>query len=113
VVTGNFCEGKGSGLSGTIWGEYEDEGSAYVTITKNVYANFGSYVTANANASNNTGHLTFTNNWGTSASPGLNGPGNTVTGNIAIMGDTFPTDAQAVVSAAGLEAAYADLKMNP
>jgi hypothetical protein len=113
VVTGNFCEGKGSGLSGTIWGEYEDEGSAYVTITKNVYANFGSYVTANANASNNTGHLTFTNNWGTSANPGLNGPGNTVMGNIAISGDTFPADAQAVVSAAGLEAAYADLKMNP
>ena len=113
VVTENFCEGKGSGLSGTYWGEYNDEGSAYITETKNVYANFGAYVTANANASNNTGHITFTNNWGSSASPGLGGPGNTVSGNIAISGDTFPSAAQTIVSAAGLEAAYADLKSNP
>jgi len=113
MVTQNYCEGKGSGLSGVIWGEYEDEGSAYVTITKNVYANFGYYVTANANAANNTGHLTFTNNWGSSASPGLNGPANVVMGNVAISGDNFPADAQAIVSAAGLEAAYADLKNAP
>jgi hypothetical protein len=113
VVTENFCEGKGSGLSGTYWGDYNDEGSAYITETKNVYANFGAYVTANANASNNTGHITFTNNWGASASPGLNGPGNTVSGNIAITGDTFPSAAQTIVNAAGLEAAYADLKTNP
>jgi len=113
VVTQNYCEGKGSGLSGTFWGEYNDEGSAYITETKNVYANFGAYVTANANASNNTGHITFTNNWGSSASPGLGGPSNTVSGNIQITGDTFPADAQTVVNAAGLEAAYADLKTNP
>jgi hypothetical protein len=113
MVTQNYCEGKGSGLSGTFWGEYNDEGSAYITETKNVYANFGAYVTANANASNNTGHITFTNNWGSSASPGLNGPGNTVSGNIQINGDTFPADAQTIVNAAGLEAAYADLKTNP
>ncbi len=113
VVTNNYCEGKGSGLSGTYWGEYNDEGSAYIVETKNVYANFGAYVTANANASNNTGHITFTNNWGSSASPGLGGPANTVSGNVAISGDTFPSDAQAIVNAAGLEAAYADLKTNP
>jgi hypothetical protein len=113
VVTQNYCEGKGSGLSGTYWGEYDDEGSAYITETKNVYANFGAYVTANANASNNTGHITFTNNWGSSASPGLNGPGNTVSGNVQISGDTFPSDAQTIVNAAGLEAAYADLKTTP
>lgn len=113
VVTENYCEGKGSGLSGTYWGEYNDEGSAYLTETKNVYANFGAYVTANANASNNTGHITFTDNWGSSASPGLNGPGNTVSGNVAISGDNFPAAAQTVVNAAGLEAAYADLKTTP
>lgn len=113
VVSQNYCEGKGSGLSGTYWGEYNDEGSAYITETKNVYANFGSYVTANANASNNTGHITFTNNWGSSASPGLGGAGNTVSGNIQLNGDSFPSDAQAIVTAAGLEAAYADLKTNP
>src|ERR1022692_300451 len=109
----NTTEGEGSGLSGTFWGEYNDEGSAYITETKNVYANFGAYVTANSNASNNTGHITFTNNWGSSASPGLNGPGSTVSGNIQINGDTFPADAQTIVNAAGLEAAYADLKTNP
>ena len=113
VVTQNYCEGKGSGLSGTYWGDYNDEGSAYITETKNVYANFGAYVTANANASNNTGHITFTNNWGSSASPGLGGTGNTVSGNIQLNGDSFPADAQAIVTAAGLESAYADLKTNP
>ncbi|HEY5285224.1 MAG TPA: hypothetical protein VIM14_20690, partial [Polyangia bacterium] len=113
VVTENYCEGNGSGLSGTYWGDYNDEGSAYITETKNVYANFGSYVTANANASNNTGHITFTNNWGSSASPGLGGSGNTVSGNIQINGDTFPADAQMIVSAAGLEPAYANLKNTP
>ena len=113
VVSENYCEGKGSGLSGTYWGEYNDEGSAYITETKNVYANFGAYVTANANASNNTGHITFTNNWGSSASPGLGGPSNTVSGNIQLTGDNFPADAQTIVSAAGLEAAYADLKTAP
>ena len=113
VVSQNYCEGKGSGLAGVVWGEYEDEGSAYVTITKNVYANFGYYVTANANAANDTGHLTFTDNWGSSASPGLGGPGNTVSGNVAISGDNFPSDAQAVVKSAGLEPAYVALKANP
>ncbi len=113
VVTQNYCEGQGSGLAGTYWGDYNDEGSAYITETKNVYANFGAYVTANANTSNNTGHITFTNNWGSSANPGVNGPGNTVSGNVQISGDTFPADAQAIVSAAGLESAYADLRANP
>ena len=108
-----LLRGQGLRTLETFWGEYKDEGSAYVTNTKNVYANFGSYVTANANASNNTGHITFTNNWGSSASPGLGGPGNTVSGNIQINGDTFPADAQTIVNAAGLEAAYADLKTNP
>jgi hypothetical protein len=115
VITENYCEGKGSGLSGTIWGEYADEGSAYLTITKNVYADFCCYVTANWNSSNNTGHLTYTNNWvGTSnANPSLNGPGNVVMGNVSFSGMTFPADAQTIVDEAGLEAAYADLKMNP
>jgi hypothetical protein len=119
VVTENYCEGSGSGLSGTVWGEYNDEGSAYITETKNVYANFGAYVTANADAANNTGHITFTDNWGSSATPGLGGPDNVVMANIAISntggtatmkGLSFPADAQTIVNAAGLEAAYAQLK---
>ena len=78
-----------------------------------MYANFVAYVTANANASNNTGHITFTNNWGGAASPGLNLPSNTVSGNVQINGDTLPADAQTIVNAAGLEAAYANLKTTP
>ncbi len=115
VITGNYCEGKGSGLSGTIWGEYADEGSAFLTITKNVYADFCCYVTANSNSSNNTGHLTYTNNWvgAANANPSLGGAGNVVMGNLSFSGMTFPPDAQAIVNAAGLEPAYADLKTTP
>ena len=118
TVTQNYCNGLGSGLSGTYFGMYADEGSAYITITKNVFASFGALATANANASNNTGHITFTNNWvsSTSPNPSLGGPGNTVSGNISISGSQlsgFPADAQTVAGAAGLEAAYADLKTNP
>ena len=58
--------------------------------------------------------LGFKRDWGAdAASPGLGGSGNTVSGNIQLSGDNFPADAQAIVTAAGLEAAYADLKMNP
>lgn len=118
TVTENYCNGSGSGLSGTYFGDYEDEGSAYLTITKNVFASFGAVATANANANNNTGHLTFTNNWVSSSNPNpsLGGSANTVSGNISISGSQtsgFPAGAQAVVNAAGLEAAFADLKTDP
>jgi hypothetical protein len=118
TVTQNYCNGSGSGLSGTYFGDYEDEGSAYVIITKNVFASFGAVATANANANNNTGHNTFTNNWvsASSPNPSLGGPANTVTGNISITGSQisgFPAEAQTIANAAGLEAAYADLKTNP
>jgi len=117
-VTENYCNGTGSGLSGTYFGYYADEGSAYLTITKNVFASFSAVATANANASNNTRHLTFTNNWVSSSSPnpGLGGPGNTVSSNISISGTQisgFPADAQTIAKAAGLEAAYADWKTTP
>ena len=118
IVTQNYCDGLGSGLSGSYFGDYEDEGSAYVTIMENVFASFGAVATANANASNNTGHLTFTNNWVSSSNPNpsLGGPDNTVSGNISISGSQisgFPADAQTVANAAGLEPAYADLKTDP
>jgi hypothetical protein len=118
TITQNYCNGQGSGLSGSYFGDYEDEGSAYTTITKNVFASFGAVATANANANNNTGHITFTNNWVSSSSPNpsLGGTGNTVSGNITISGTQisgFPAEAQTVANAAGLEAAYADLKTSP
>ena len=115
TVTNNYCNASGSGLSGLFIGDYEDEGSAYVTVTNNVFASFGEWVFANANASNNTGHLTWTNNW-VSGNPSIQGPSEVNTGNVAISGSQvsgFPTNAQTVANAAGLEAAYADLKSTP
>lgn len=115
VVTGNYCNASGSGLSGLFIGDYEDEGSAYLTITNNVFASFGEWVFANANAANNTGHLSWTNNW-VSGSPSIQGPGEVNTGNVTISGSQisgFPASAQTVANAAGLEAAYAGLKSTP
>jgi hypothetical protein len=113
VVTENYCEGNGPGFLGNYRAEQNDDGSAYITETMNVYANYNMFVVVNANTFSNTGHITFTNNWGNSASPTLAGAGNVVTGNVAITGDNFPMDAQTIVNAAGLEAAYADLKTTP
>ena len=73
--------------------------------------------TANANSSNNTGHITFTNNWVEQRSPvpASADPGNTGLGQHQHqrMNTGFPADAQTVVNAAGLESAYADLKTTP
>jgi hypothetical protein len=108
VVTQNYCKGP---WPSSCFGDYEDEGSRYVTITKNVFSGWGSWGTANANATNKTGDLTVTNNW-ISGGNSFRGSNNTITGNVTISG-TLPADAQAVVNAAGLEAAYADLKTTP
>jgi hypothetical protein len=107
VVSQNYC--KGPWVIGV--GYYADEGSRYLTITKNVFTGWGTWGHANANANNNTGDLTVTNNW---VSGGGNwvGKNNTVSGNVTV-GGTLPADAQAVVDAAGLEADYADLKTTP
>ena len=116
VVSENYCNASGSGTSGLFIGDYEDEGSAYVTITQNIFASFGEWVFANWNASNNTGNLTWTNNWvsGSASIPG--GPNEVNTGNVTISGSQisgFPAAAQTIANAAGLEAAYASLKNNP
>ena len=108
VVTQNYCKGPWPSSS---FGDYEDEGSRYVTITKNVFSGWDSWGTANANATNKTGDLTVTNNW-VSGGNSFRGSNNTITGNVTISG-TLPADAQAVVNLAGLESAYADLKTSP
>jgi hypothetical protein len=118
LVTENYCNGDGSGLHGLIWGDYEDEGSAYLTITRNIFASFGAVVTFNGWNGNNTGHLTYTDNWVSSDDPNpeLLGADNTISGNIPISGSQisdFPADAQTVANAAGLEPDWADLKTNP
>jgi hypothetical protein len=112
LVTANYCEGKGSG-PGTIYAEYDDAGTRYITETKNVYANFPQYVFVHVPPADNAGYVTFINNWGPAVPGMFDGPGNVEYGNVAFTGDDFPPDAQAIVNAAGLEPAYADLKTNP
>jgi len=113
IVSNNYCNASGSGTSGLFIGDYEDEGSAYLTITKNIFASFGEWVFANSNAANNTGHLTWTNNWVSGNPSNSGGPGEVTSGSVTITGSQisgFPADAQAIANAAGLEAAYASLK---
>jgi len=107
IVTANYCKG---GWPNSV-GVYPDEGSRYLTVTKNIFVGWGTWIFANANASNNTGDLTITNNW-ISGGANIGGRNNTVTGNVTI-GGALPADAQAVADAAGLEAGYADLKKEP
>ena len=111
VVTENYCKGPWPASS---FGDYEDEGSRYLTLSKNVFTGWGSWITVNASADRPTGDLTVTGNWVSgNAMPGIGGTNNKVSGNIAVTGNTLPADGDAIAKAAGLEAAYADLKTNP
>jgi hypothetical protein len=95
---------------GSYFATYEDEGSRYITLNKNVFQSFGAWGTQNASGPNNTGDLTVTNNWLSGSANISNGSRNdVVTGNITIAGSTLPADAQTIASAAGLEPAFADL----
>lgn len=110
VVSENYFTGGGTS-QGSYFGSYEDEGSRYLTLSKNVFQSFGAWGTQNANGMNNTGDLTVTNNWLSGNSNIANGSRNdVVTGNTTLNGGALPADAQAIANAAGLEAAYADLK---
>jgi hypothetical protein len=114
VLSANYCDGAGSGLSGSYVGVYADEGSQSLTYTKNVFASFGTWASANANASNKTGNLTLTNNWVSGGANVSNGSrGNVVTGNVSLGGSSLPAEARVIVDAAGLEPAYADLRATP
>ena len=93
-------------------GLYEDGYHGYLTITKNIVTGFGTWAVANANANNNTGDLVVTGNW-VSGNGGFGGKNNTVSNNTTVSGSALPADAKAIADAAGLEAAYADLKTAP
>lgn len=112
VVTLNYCNGAGSGPSGAYNGYYADEGSRFLTITRNVFTAFGTWGFQNANASNRTGDLTVTGNW-VSGSSNFSGRGDVVSGNTPVDAASLPADARAVVDGAGLEAPYADLRTTP
>ncbi|HEX7478518.1 MAG TPA: right-handed parallel beta-helix repeat-containing protein [Polyangiales bacterium] len=111
VVSENYFQGGGTSQGG-YFASYEDEGSRYLTLSKNVFQSFGAWGTQNVNGGRNyTGDLTVTKNWLSGGSNIANGDRNdVVTGNITLNDGTLPADAQAIANAAGLEAAYADLK---
>ena len=106
--------GRSSGQAAPLLPD-DDESLVHAAVDTSSARSASDAATANANASNNTGHLTFTNNRLSTSNPnpGLGGPANVVSGNVSISGATLPAEAQAVASAAGLESGYADLKTSP
>lgn len=110
TVSENYFRGGGTS-QGSYFASYEDEGSRYLTLSKNVFQSFGAWGTQNVNGAHNTGDLTVTNNWLSGSANITNGARNdVVTGNINLTGATLPSDARAIADAAGLEAAFSDLK---
>jgi len=100
VISGNYCL-----RTNGYFGLYFDEGSRYYTATNNVFSNIGTWATANANANNNTGNFTITNNWTSNGSINIaNGTrGNVVSGNTTVTNGSWPSGAQAVISSAGIQ----------
>jgi hypothetical protein len=84
---------------------YFDEGSRYVSVTNNVYQGGWNWAHANANNDNHTGDLTLTDNWSDHNGADItNGArGNTVTGTVFVSNGNWPSGAQAVIAAAGVQ----------
>jgi hypothetical protein len=84
---------------------YFDEGSRYVSVTNNVYQGGWNWAHANANSNNHTGDLTLTDNWsdhnGADITNGTSG--NTVTGTVFVSNGNWPSAAQTVMAAAGVQ----------
>jgi len=101
-ISGNYCL-----RTNGYFGLYFDEGSRYFTATGNVVsATGGTWATVNySSGNNNTGTLTLTNNWSSSSGTNLtNGDrSNTVSGNVVVSNGNWPSGAQAVITAAGVQ----------
>jgi hypothetical protein len=126
----------GGGGQQDYFGFSADEGTRFASVTKNVFQDWYDWSTVSGTV--NTVENVFNDNW-YNAGQGVDGRKqagahscddanksvcvNTCTGNIQICGATqpascpagtkWPADAQAIIDAAGLEPAYADLKTNP
>ncbi|WP_084546651.1 RICIN domain-containing protein [Glycomyces arizonensis] len=98
-VEGNFCDGTGQ------LGMYFDEGSRYLDVTGNVMMNTaGQWAHANIAGGHNTGDLTLTGNYSTSAD--ITGivdgeRGNTVRNNTVFSVGNIPAGAAQIMAAAG------------
>jgi hypothetical protein len=87
------------------FGLYFDEGSRYWTASTNVFSDIGTWATENAWSDVNTGNLTVQNNWTSNGSLGIaNGArGNVVANNTTVTNNNWPSAAQAVMAAAGIQ----------
>ncbi|WP_060892170.1 RICIN domain-containing protein [Streptomyces europaeiscabiei] len=85
------------------FGLYFDEGSKYYTATNNVFANTGTWATANYWGGENMGNWTVTNNWSTNGSTNVTDGdrGNVVSGNVTVTNGNWPSGAQDVMASAG------------
>ncbi|MET7671192.1 RICIN domain-containing protein [Micromonospora luteifusca] len=100
TINENYC------LRTNGWfGLYFDEGSRYYTARNNVFSSTGTWATANYYYAENMGNFTVTNNWSTNNSTNVtNGDrGNVVNGNVTVAGGSWPSGAQTVINAAGVQ----------
>jgi hypothetical protein len=100
-ITGNYC------LRINGWfGSYFDEGSKYYTESGNVFSNVSStWATANYWGGENMGNFTLTGNWASSSGTNVTDGdrGNRVAGNTTVTNGNWPSGAQAVIAAAGVQ----------
>ncbi|GAA3463524.1 ricin-type beta-trefoil lectin domain protein [Saccharothrix longispora] len=97
-ISGNHCR-----RTNGHFGLYFDEGSKYYSATGNVFADTGTWATANYWGGENMGNWTVTGNWSTNSSTNItNGDrGNVVSGNVVVANGNWPAGAQAVMADAG------------
>jgi regulation of enolase protein 1 (concanavalin A-like superfamily) len=106
VIDQNYCS-----AGGNTHGIFFDEGSRYISATNNVFNGVGDYAHQNAASNNNTGNFTLTDNWTTTDGNVTNGDrGSVVSGTVIVTNGVWPSGAQTVMNAAGLESAYQYLK---
>nr|WP_293996130.1 right-handed parallel beta-helix repeat-containing protein [Streptomyces sp.] len=106
AIDRNYCAVGGNG--GIYFGMYFDEGSRYLSATNNVFDRVGAYAHQNIAGD---GNFTLTDNWATADGDITDGNrGNVVRGTQIVTNGDWPSGAQTVMNAAGLEPAYQYLK---
>ncbi|WP_440074044.1 NEW3 domain-containing protein [Streptosporangium sp. OZ121] len=104
VIDENHCESSGQ------FGLYFDEGSRYLSVSRNVFLDTaGPWAHANIQNGNHTGDLTLTGNYVTN--PAITGiadgdRGNVVRGNVVVTGGNLPIEASRVIYNAGPTGPY-------
>ncbi|MEU8876709.1 RICIN domain-containing protein [Streptomyces javensis] len=85
---------------------YLDEGSRYLTVSRNVVQDAGNWALTNANGNNHTDDSTFSGNWYNGGNTYVaTGPphNNVLTGNVLVGGTNWPQGARQVIQQAGVQ----------